>query len=102
MAQVNKFNNFLKDEDGVSAKDYLMLIFTGVYLLQQVICFILALCGMLPEGVTEIVDSLDAIVITIIGGVFSITAVQAFRKPQVIESEQTVDLTITREDDSVG
>lgn len=99
---MNKINNFLRDEDGVSAKDYLMLIFTGVYLLQQVICFALALFGILPEGVTEIVDSLDAIVITIIGGVFSITAVQAFRKPQVIESEQTVDLTITREDDSVG
>lgn len=79
-----------------------MLAFTGVYLTQQIICFILAMMGILPEGVKEIMDSLDAIVITIIGGVFSITAVQAFRKPQVIESEQTIDLTVTRDDESVG
>lgn len=79
-----------------------MLIFTGVYLIQQVISFILALMGILPEQATEVMDSLDAVVITIIGGVFSITAVQVFREPRRIESNQEIDLNITRDDESVG
>lgn len=74
--------HFLLDEDGMSARDFLMLAFTGVYLIQQVICFILALTGHLPDQAVDIMKSLDTVVITIIGAVFSVTVVQEIRKPK--------------------
>ena len=99
MAPMKKAINFIRDEDGLSAKDYLMLVFTSVYILQQLTCFILALFNKLPDGVTAIMDSLDAVVITIIGGVFSITAVQEFRKPQ---TSGAIDLGSQDDDQAVG
>lgn len=84
-ATVNKFKNFFgfwNDIDGFSAKDFLMVLFGGSFIIQQFICFILAILGKLNQQVLEVVMGLDTIIITIIGGVFSVQVVQEFKKPK--------------------
>lgn len=86
---MEKIKNFLHDADGLSAKDFLMLVFVSTYLIMMITCFFLAVFGKLPEGVMDVAMSMDAVIITIVGGVFSVQVVQEFRKPK--EQPQTYD-----------
>jgi hypothetical protein len=69
---------FWKDEDGFSAKDFLMVGFVGLYLLEQIIVFILALFNKLPADALNVIRSLDTVVITVVGGTFGVQTVREF------------------------
>lgn len=75
-----KIMTFLTDDDGLSAKDYLMIAFTAVFIIEQAIAFILATKGPIPPDLLEVISTMDGIVMTIIGGVFSIQVAQVFKK----------------------
>lgn len=78
---MNKIRSFISDDDGFSAKDFLMILFVGAYIIEQVIVFILSIMGKINPDTLGVVRSLDTIVLTIVGGVFSVQAVREFRKP---------------------
>lgn len=75
-----KWLTFLNDEDGFSSKDFIMVAFIGVYLLEQVAVFVYSLYGHVDSDTLKIVSSLDPIVMTVIGGIFSVHAVKEFKK----------------------
>lgn len=79
---MNKLRSFISDGDGFSAKDFLMVAFIGVYIIEQVTVFILAALGELKPETLTVVQSLDTIVLTIVGGIFSVQAVKEFRNPK--------------------
>jgi hypothetical protein len=58
-----------------------MIVFVTIYALEHVATFIIAAFGLhYKEIMLGIVEALDPIVMTIIGGVFSLHAVREFRK----------------------
>lgn len=79
---MNKVKSFLTDQDGFSAKDFLMVLCVGIFVIQQTILFVLSLMGDVNPQTIELLDRYDAIVLTIIGGVFSLHAVHEFRQPK--------------------
>lgn len=70
------FKSFLNDKDGFSAKDYLMVIFSGLYVILMLTTFGMALTGFEISQFLKLLQSLDGIVMTIIGGVFGLNAIQ--------------------------
>lgn len=74
--------NFFNDEDGFSAKDFVMLAFVTVFIVEQATVFVLSLMGTVNADTLTIIRSLDGIMMTIIGGVFSVQAVREFRRPR--------------------
>jgi hypothetical protein len=71
--------NFLNDEDGLSAKDYLMLVFTTPYILGWVAVLITMLTGhTVSNQVIDLLASMNGIEMTIVGGWFGYQAVSAF------------------------
>lgn len=96
---MKKIKTFLTDEDGLSAKDAMMLSFGGVYLAEQIVAFILSLLHKLNDGSLAVIQSLDTIVLTIVCGVFGVHAVNAFRKKETEpDYEYSGDV---EEDDSI-
>ncbi|WP_426455472.1 hypothetical protein ACP26L_36260 (plasmid) [Paenibacillus sp. S-38] len=69
---------FLNDDDGFSAKDFIMVAFCGVYLTFLVGAFVLAVLGRMPAELLGLISSMTGVVMTIIGGVFAIQTVQSF------------------------
>lgn len=69
---------FLNDEDGFSAKDYLMLVFTVPYVLAWFITFIMAIKGVPVDAAIQVLQSMDTTIMTIVGGWFGVTAVSEF------------------------
>lgn len=69
---------FLNDEDGLSAKDYLMLVFTIPYVIAWIIVFVLAVLGKPIDATIQVLNALDTVVMTIVGGWFGVTAVSEF------------------------
>ena len=74
-----KFKSFLNDEDGFSAKDFLMVSFGTVFLLMVVTAFVISLVGVLPSTTLSVIGSLDGVIITIVGGVFGLQGIKEFR-----------------------
>lgn len=77
-----KFANFMKDEDGFSAKDFLMIVFTSLFVIFTTTAFFFSLKGKLNPQALEIIKSMDGVLMTIVGGVFSVQVVKEFRKPK--------------------
>ncbi len=75
-----KWLTFLNDEDGFSSKDFIMVAFICTYLIEQTAVFIYSLYGTVDSDTLKIVSSLDPIVMTVIGGIFSVHAVKEFKK----------------------
>lgn len=67
---------FWKDEDGFSIKDALTVAFGGLYLVEQLIVFVLTLLNQLPPEMVNVVQSLNGVVMTIIGGTFGVQTVR--------------------------
>lgn len=82
---------FWKDEDGFSSRDFLMVGFVGLYLIEQFIAFIFALKGGMPKAALEVIQSLDTIVITIVGGTFGVQTVKHFTDMRKPVNEPTYD-----------
>lgn len=77
-----KSANFMKDEDGFSAKDFLMIVFTSLFVIFTTTAFFFSLKGKLNPQTLEIIRSMDGVLMTIVGGVFSVQVVKEFRKPK--------------------
>ncbi|ASJ55542.1 hypothetical protein BP422_19525 [Brevibacillus formosus] len=74
---------FLNDRDGVSEKDYLLLIASTVFFLFIAIGLILSLLGKpVSSGYLALLDMMAPVLMTVAGGVFGVRAVQEYRKPQ--------------------
>lgn len=81
---------FLNDADGLSAKDYLLLISTGVFFLALTVGFISVLIGRpLGEEYFSLLNAADAVVITVVGGVMSIQGVEVFVNRKQNNAEPT-------------
>lgn len=73
--------NFLNDRDGLSSKDYLMLISTTVFFSFVVIGLVLVLFGKeIDDAYFSLLDSVAPVVMTVVGGTFGVQAVQEFRR----------------------
>jgi hypothetical protein len=87
------FVHFLNDKDGVSEKDYLLLISTGVFFLFMSVGLIAILIGVpLGEDYIKLLDLAVPAVMTVVGGVMGTKAVETYvnrdKKEEVkLESE---------------
>ena len=74
---------FLNDADGLSAKDYLLLVSTGVFFVALTVGFISVLIGRpLGEEYFALLGAADAVVITVVGGVMSVNVAEIIRRPK--------------------
>lgn len=91
------FKTFLNDSDGFSAKDYLMVTFGTIFVLMVVTAFIVSLVTTLPAASIAVIQLLDGVMITIVGGVFGIQGIKEFRKTtsDTIQSDITPEPTYT-------
>lgn len=69
---------FLSDEDGLSAKDYLLLLFTTVYVVFLLTAFGKALIGHPLGELKDLISGMDTIIMTIVGGEFGVMAVRTW------------------------
>jgi hypothetical protein len=77
------FRSFLNDEDGFSAKDFLMVLFGGLYAVFLIVAFITPYFGIVNPVALEIIHSMNGLIMTIVGGVFAVQSVREFRNPVV-------------------
>ncbi|MFI8715714.1 hypothetical protein [Brevibacillus brevis] len=79
---------FLNDRDGVSEKDYLLLIASTVFFLFVAIGLILSLLGKpVSSGYLALLDLMAPVLMTVTGGVFGVRVVQEYRKPRSSEPD---------------
>lgn len=75
--------NFLNDKDGVSEKDYLLVVSTTVFFLFVVLGLILVLLGKkIDSQYIDLLEMACPVLMTVAGGVFGVRAVQEYRKPR--------------------
>lgn len=77
------FLTFLKDKDGVSERDYLLLVTSSVFFGGIAIGLIVTIVGMffgfeLPDVYIELIKTMDIVVTTIVGGIFAVKATQTY------------------------
>lgn len=78
--------SFLNDKDGVSSKDFLLLVSTTVFFVFIVIGLILVLLGKkIDDDYISLLDMVAPVLMTVAGGVFGVQAVQEFKKPRTEE-----------------
>ncbi|MED1851815.1 hypothetical protein P4V33_09135 [Brevibacillus borstelensis] len=74
---------FWSDRDGLSEKDYLLLVSTGVFFLFVVVGLVLVLIGRkIDPQYIALLDMVAPVLMTVAGGIFGVRAVQEFRKPR--------------------
>lgn len=78
--------NFLNDKDGLSMKDYLMILSTTVFFAFVTIGLIMALLHReIDQMYLELLGTVSPVVMTIVGGVFGVTAVETFRRKDEVK-----------------
>lgn len=83
-----KFNkSFINDEDGLSQKDFLVIIFANVFIGIILFATYSWAIGKDIQGLLQIIDAMAGVIMTIIGGIFGVNAVQQFRKKDLIDNE---------------
>ncbi|MCM3132911.1 hypothetical protein M3629_08945 [Paenibacillus polysaccharolyticus] len=71
---------FWNDNDGFSAKDFLMVLFAGLFALFLLIVFFAPFFGVAVSAVSiEVIGNLNPIVMTIVGGLFAVQTVREFK-----------------------
>ena len=84
-ARIDKdgYVTFLNDADGLSAKDYLLLVSTGVFVVALTVGFISVLIGRpLGEEYFALLGAADAVVITVVGGVMAVNTAEVLKRPK--------------------
>ena len=88
---------FLNDEDGLSSKDYLLLLSTGIFFLFVSIGLVLVLFNQeLSPMYLQLLEITTPTVITVVGGTMGVQAVESFnsrknkRKEEIEEEEDIV------------
>lgn len=89
------FLTFLEDDDGVSERDYLLLITTTVFFGGIAFGLVFTIIGMffgfeLPAVYIELIKTMDIVVTTIVGGIFAVKATQTYmdKKKSNTDSEE--------------
>ncbi|MGG1263869.1 hypothetical protein [Brevibacillus laterosporus] len=77
---MKKWLAFWNDEDGFSAKDYLMVMFSTIFCAFLVVAFVTALTGTLPATAIAVIQMMDGIMIAIVTGVFGLQGIKEFKK----------------------
>lgn len=73
-------NAFWNDNDGFSAKDFLMVLFGGLFALFLIIVFLAPFFGVEVSAISvEVISSLSPVIMTIVGGVFAVQTVKEFK-----------------------
>lgn len=71
--------NFFNDEDGFSAKDFIMVVFASSYLVMIVYSFIISFKEQLNPMTLDLIKMLEPIVLTVIGGVFAVSTAKLLK-----------------------
>ena len=85
---------FLNDEDGLSAKDYLLIVSTSIFFLFVTIGLLLVLFGKQIDGMyLSLLDMIVPVLMTVVGGVMGVQAVESFsnRKSNTTNSNKSED-----------
>lgn len=73
-------NAFWNDNDGFSAKDFLMVLFGGLFALFLIIVFFAPFFGVAVSAISvEVIRNLSPVIMTIVGGVFAVQTVKEFK-----------------------
>lgn len=79
--QHRKRKTFLNDADGISAKDYLLLVSTVTFFLFLTIGLVFVLVGKKVDPIyLDLLDMATPTLVTIVGGVMGVQAVESFNK----------------------
>lgn len=79
----DKYITFLTDDDGLTGKDYLLVISTGIFFLFVAVGLIAVILGHTFDGMyLELLEMTVPVVMTVVGGVMGVQAVESFRKPK--------------------
>ncbi len=82
---------FLNDSDGMSARDYLLLLSTTVFFAFVVVGLVLVLAGIdIDDMYLALLEMVAPVVMTIVAGLFGVQAIETFKKPKE-ESQQSND-----------
>lgn len=96
-------NAFWNDGDGFSAKDFLMVLFGGLFALFLTIAFFAPFLGAAVSAVSlEAINSLSTVFMTIVGGVFAVQTVKEFKTtnsetPLTVPEHSLVESVLTVE-----
>lgn len=83
---------FLNDKDGVSEKDYLLVVSTTVFFLFVAIGLVLVLIGRPIDAMyLSLLEMVAPVLMTITGGVFGVRAVQEYRKGSRKKDEEEAE-----------
>lgn len=89
-----KRKTFLNDADGISAKDYLLLVSTVTFFTFLTLALILVLAGRKIDPIyLELLDMATPTLVTIVGGVMGVQAVESFSKTR--QTKTSVNQTKT-------
>ncbi|MFS1518480.1 hypothetical protein V1503_18765 [Bacillus sp. SCS-151] len=92
-----RYRTFVSDKDGLSQKDFLLIISVGVFFLfVSVGLFMILVNKRLDEMYLELLDIVTPVVIGVTTGIFGVQITQEIRKPRgdptVSESEQAEEV----------
>lgn len=74
-----RYRSFLNDKDGVSAKDYLLIISTTIFFLFISIGLVLVLIDKpIDKMYLSLLDMVVPVLMTVVGGVMGVQAVESF------------------------
>lgn len=92
---------FMNDYDGFSAKDFLMVLFGGLYALFLVLAFFAPFFGIsVAAGAMSVIGNMSGVIMTIVGGVFAVQSVREFRSNRDNDTYQ--ETTILEEASNVN
>lgn len=84
------YMTFLTDSDGMTGKDYLLVISTGVFFLFVSAGLVAVMFGYSFGGMyLDLLQMTVPVVMTVVGGVMGVQAVESFRKPLENNDEET-------------
>ena len=83
---------FLNDKDGLSAKDYLLLISTVIFFIFISVGLIMVLVGRkIDEMYLSLLEMVVPVVMTVVGGVMGVQAVETFSNRNKKEENESED-----------
>ncbi len=84
-----KYRTFLNDDDGLSAKDYLLIVSTSIFFLFISIGLILVLTDKeIDRMYLSLLEMVVPVVMTVVGGVMGVQAVESFANRKKTEDQK--------------
>lgn len=90
--RVKRYQTFINDDDGFSAKDYLLVVSTSMFFLFVAVALILVLLNnKIDMMYLLLLEMVAPVVMTVVVGVMGVNAVESFRKPKETKVDETID-----------